>query len=303
MEMNSMTAMGPTPRHLPATGLLVAAALSWGLSTVLSKLALGQLAPLDLLAIELMTGTAFVWLVLMARGGPASLRRWGRYALLGLLEPGLGFALANYGLARTGASQGALLLASESLFAIVLAWLVLGERLRGRVVIAVAVGFAGSLLIGLEPGGGMNTVLGDGLVLASSAAAGASAVLARRVASDHGTDALTVTAVQLLAAMVVAVPLVAAGAATGQSHLASADSSHLLAGVATGIAGSALPFLLYNVAIRDTPVTAAALILNLIPVFGAGLAVAILSERPSVPQLVGGALLVVAATGADETVP
>jgi drug/metabolite transporter (DMT)-like permease len=301
--MSSMTAMRRAPRHLPATGLLVAAALSWGLSTVLSKLALGQLAPLDLLGIELLTGTAVVWMVLLARGGPASLRRWKRFALLGLLEPGLGFALANYGLARTGASQGALLLASESLFAIALAWLVLGERLPGRVGIAVAVGFAGALLIGLEPGGGMNTVLGDGLVLASSAAAGASAVVARRVASDHRTDALTVTAVQLLAATVVAAPLIAAGAATGQSHIGSADSSHLLAGVATGIAGSALPFLLYNVAIRDTAVAAAALILNLIPVFGASLAVAILSERPSMPQLVGGALLVVAATGAEEALP
>jgi drug/metabolite transporter (DMT)-like permease len=301
--MNSMTALRSMPRHLPATGLLAAAALSWGFSTILSKVALRQLAPLDLLAIELVTGTAFVWLVLLARGGPTSLRQWKRFAVLGVLEPGLGFALADYGLARTGASQGALLFASESLFAIVLAWLVLGERLRGRIGIAVAVGFAGSLLIGLEPGGGMNTVLGDGLVLASSAVAGAADVVARRVASDDSADALTVTAVQLLTATVVAAPLIAAGAATGHSHIASADGSHLLAGVATGMAGSALPFLLYNVAIRDTGVTAAALILNLIPVFGAGLAVAILSERPSVLQLAGGAFVVLAAAGAEEAVP
>ena len=301
--MTFVSAPRPLPRHLPATGLLAAAALSWGLSAVLSKLALRQLAPLDLLGIELVIGTAFVWLVLLARGGPASLRQWKHFALLGVLEPGLGFALADYGLARTGASQGALLLASESLFAIVLAWIVLGERLRGRIGIAVAVGFAGSLLIGLEPGGGMNTVLGDGLVLASSAAAGASAVLARRVASNEGADALTVTAVQLLSATVLAAPLIAVGATTGHSHLASADSSYLLAAVATGVAGSALPFLLYNLAIRDTAVTAAALILNLIPVFGAGLAVAILGERPSVPQLAGGALVVLAAAGAEEAAP
>jgi drug/metabolite transporter (DMT)-like permease len=298
-----VTALRPLPRRLPVTGLLVAAALSWGFSTVLSKLALRQLAPLDLLGIELVTGTAFVWVVLLARGGPASLRRWKRFAVLGLLEPALGFALADYGLARTGASQGALLLASESLFAIVLAWIVLGERLRGRIGIAVAVGFAGSLLIGLEPGGTMNTLLGDGLVVASSAAAGASAVVARRIASDESGDALTVTAIQLLAATVLAAPLIAGGVATGHSHLASADGPHLLVAVATGMAGSALPFLLYNVAIRDTAVTVAALILNLIPVFGAGLAVALLSERPSIPQLAGGALVVLAAAGAEEAVP
>jgi len=298
-----MAAPRPMPRHFPATGLLAAAALSWGLSTVLSKLALRQLAPLDVLGIELVIGTAFVWLVLLARGGPASLRQWKRFALLGLLEPGLGFVLADYGLARTGASQGALLLACESLFAIVLAWIVLGERVRGRIGIAVAVGFAGSLLVGLEPGGGINSVLGHGLVLASSAAAGASAVMARRVASDDGADPVTVTAVQLLTATVVAAPLIAVGAATGHSHLASADGPPLLAAVATGAAGSALPFLLYKLAIRDTTVTPAALILNLIPVFGAGLAIAILSERPSVPELAGGALVVLAAAGAQEAVP
>lgn len=286
-------------RRLPATGLLAAAALSWGLSTVLSKVTLGELAPLDLLGVELVTGTASVWLVLLARGGPVGLGGWTRFAVLGLLEPGLGFALADYGLAQTGAAEGALLLASESLFTIVLAWLMLGERLRGRLAIAVGLGFAGSVLVGVGPGGGMNTVLGDALVLAASAAAGASAVAARRIAAGQSAGALTVTAVQLLAATVLAAPLVLVAGATGHSHLAHADAGHLLAAVATGLAGSALPFLLYNAAIRDAAVTAAALILNLIPVFGAGLAVAFLAERPSVAQLVGGAVVLLAALGAD----
>jgi len=56
--------------------------------------------------------------------------------------------------------------------------------------------------------------------------------------------------------------------------LGAADKTHLLAAVATGLLGSAVPFLVYNSAIRDLNVSVAAVILNLIPVFGAGLAVA-----------------------------
>lgn len=258
-------------RRRSAAGLLAGAALSWGLAIVLTKITLEQLAPLDVLFVELVVGAWLMWLVLLKRGGPGALRRWRAFACLGLLEPGLSFVAGDFGLNLTGAADGALLLASESLFAIALAWVVLGERLRGLAATTVAVGFAGSVLIGVAPGGGNASLLGDGLVLIGSASAGAYAVAARRIAADDDADALTVTAVQLLAAAVVSVPLVLAGAAAGHSQLCHADAGHLLAAVATGVAGTALPFLLYNAAIRSVEVTAAALIQNLTPVFGVGL--------------------------------
>ena len=68
---------------------------------------------------------------------------------------------------------------------------------------------------------------------------------------------------------------------------------------ATGVASSALPFLLYNTAIRDVEVTAAALIQNLTPVFGVGLAVVLIGEQLGELQLVGGVLVLVAALAAE----
>ena len=286
-------------RRRGAAGLLAGAALSWGFAIVLTKITLEQLAPLDVLFVELVVGSALLWIVLLKRGGPGALTRWRAFVCLGLLEPGLSFVAGDFGLNLTGAADGALLLASESLFATALAWLVLGERFGPLAAATVWVGFAGSVLIGLAPGGGDASVLGDGLVLVGSAAAGLYSVAARRIAADDDADALTVTAVQLLAAALVSAPLFVAGAAAGHSELRHADAGHLLAAVATGIASSALPFLLYNAAIRDVEVTPAALIQNLTPVFGVGLAVVLIGEHLGPLQLAGGALVLVAALAAE----
>jgi probable blue pigment (indigoidine) exporter len=290
-------------RRPSAQMLVVLAAASWGLGTVMTKVTLAQLAPLDLLGLELLVGTAVVWAALMLRGGPTGLAGWRRFAVLGLLEPGLSFALFDFGLDRTGAVDGALLIAAESVFAVVLAWLLLSERVGPRVALAVGVGFAGSVLVALGESGKGASLLGDVLVLAASASAAGYGVAARRVGSDGGSDPLTVTGVQLLAATIVSLPLVAFGAAGGHSHLQSADAGHLLAGVATGLAGTAVPFLLYNVAIRDIEVTEAALTLNLIPVFAVVLAITLLGEHPSWLELVGGGAIIAAALTAQSGEP
>jgi drug/metabolite transporter (DMT)-like permease len=276
------------------------AAASWALSTVVTKVVLEQLTPLDLLALELAVGTAAVWCVLILRGGPGTLARWRWFALLGVVEPGLSFALFDYGLARTGAADGALLLASESVFSVLLAWLLLAEPVGLRTAFAVALGFCGATAIGLAQAGSGESLLGDGLVLGASLAAAAYGVGARRVASEGDSDPLTVTAVQLLAAAVLAIPFVFTGVQGEPSHIPHADAAHLLAAVATGLLGSAIPFVLYNVAIRDIDVTGAALILNLIPVFGVMLAVVLLDEQLSLVELAGGAAIVFAAFGVED---
>ena len=290
----------PTTVHRPPpAALMVLAAFSWALGIVMTKVTLEQLAPLDVLAAELLVGGSVVWIALLARGGPRRPAGWLSFALLGLLEPGLSYALGDFGLDRTGVADGALLLASESLFTLLLAWSALGERFGPRVGAALALGFGGSVLIGLGESGNGASVLGDALVLGGSAAAAVYAVAARRVASAGDSDPLTVTAIQLLAAAIASAPLVAGGALSGHSAVASADAAHLLAAVATGLLSTAIPFFLYNRAIRDLQVASAALVLNLIPVFGAGLAVVLLMERPGWVQIGGGAIVLIAALGAE----
>jgi drug/metabolite transporter (DMT)-like permease len=268
--------------------LLIVAAASWGTSAVTSKYALEGLTATDLLGIEV--GVAAV-LLIGAAGFTGSLRRtshWRAYAVLAFFEPGLTFALFNSGLAHTSATDGALLVSLETVFAVLLAVLILGERPGAVFFVATAIGFGGAALVSLEGGSTSTSIGGDLLVLASALTAAVFAVLARRVA---GRDAaLTVTAYQFGFALVFAAPVVL----LGNSHLASAGAGHLAAGIATGVLGSAVPFLLYNLAVRTTMASRAAIALNLIPVFGVLAAFAFLGERPGLPQLVGGVLILAA---------
>jgi drug/metabolite transporter (DMT)-like permease len=276
--------------------LTVAAATSWAAATVLTKVALRELTPLDLLGIELFSSACAMGSLLAARGRPFLPRHWSVFAALGVLEPGLSFGLFDYGLSRTGAADGAILIASQSLFGVLLARVLLGERVSRATRTAVAVGFAGSVLVGLAETGHGASLVGDLLVLAASMAAAGSGVGLRRMSA--GADNLAATTTQLIAAALVVAPVILVAESSGTSRLAVADPAHLLAAVATGFLGGAVPFLAFNRAIRDLTVAHAGLILNLIPVLAAGGAVVALGERLHWPEVVGGMLVVGAATAA-----
>jgi drug/metabolite transporter (DMT)-like permease len=287
-------------RRPSGIALLSLAAASWSLATVTTKVTLEQLAPVDLLAVEVAVGASAVWLAVLVRPGPRHVPGglW-RFAVLGVVEPALTFALFDIGIDHTSAANAAVLVAAQSIIAVALASLVLREHMTARVGAAVAFGFAGVVVVGSDGTGHGATLLGDALVLASSVAAAAAAVGARRIGTAGHADAVTVTAWQLLSAAIVAMPPLAVTALAGHSMLGAGDPAHLLAAVATGLLGSALPFLLYNLAIRDVSVSIAAVILNLIPVFGAGLAVLLLGNRLSALQLLGAAAIVLATLVVD----
>ena len=280
-------------RALPVS-LTVVAASSWAVATVLTKVALDELAPFDLLGIELASSAVAMCCLLAARGRPFLPESWPLFAVIGMLEPGLSFGLFDFGLARTGAADGAILIASQSLFGVLLARVLLGERISSLTRAAVTVGFVGSALIGLAENGHGTTLGGDLLVLAASAAAAAAGVGVRRMSAR--ADNLAATTTQLISAALVAGPLIVAADLGGTSRVGTADWGHLLAAVATGLLGGAVPFLAFNLAIRDLTVAHAGLILNLIPVLAAAIAVAALGERLHWPEILGGALVIGAVT-------
>lgn len=273
--------------------LMTGAAASWGVATVTTKVALAQLAPLDLFAVEAGTATVVLWACLFLRGQVGRPHGWRAFAVLGLLNPALSFVLFDLGLTRTGAADGALLLASDAVISALLAWAALGERLTRIGWAALAAGTAGAALVTLQAGGHGASLVGDALVLGSAATAAAYGVGARRFAAE--TDALAATGIQVLTASALAVPLLAFAAASGHSQLEHVDAWHLALAAATGVLGGALPFLLFNQAIRDMTVVSSALIINLVPLLGAALAIGVLGERLAGIQLVGGALVVAAA--------
>jgi len=258
-------------RAIPVS-LTIVAATSWAAATVLTKVALRELMPLELLGVELSTSAIAMGCLLAVRGGPFLPRSWPVFAAIGVLEPGLSF------------------------FGVLLARLLLGERVSRLTRAAIAAGFAGTALVGLAETGHGASLVGDLLVLAASVAAAGSGVGVRRMSAE--ADNLAATTTQLFAAALFAVPVVVIAGGGATTGFAGADPAHVIAAIATGLLGGAVPFLAFNLAIRRLTVAHAGLILNLIPVLAAGGAVIALGERLHWPEIVGGALVVGAATAA-----
>ena len=110
---------------------LVVAAACWGGATVISKRALDEIEPLTLLPLELTVSVAvlaFAVLVRRERVGWSSEMR--RLSALGVLNPGLAYALSLAGLARVDASVSVLLWALEPV-------LILGSAALAGVVLVV----------------------------------------------------------------------------------------------------------------------------------------------------------------------
>ena len=265
------------------------ACVSWGLSTALTKIALQQLTPVDLFGLEIVLSAVPLALLAVARGA-----RLGRPSpvvlLLGVLEPGLTYLLFDLGVRRTDASHAALLLALDTPATLVLAVAFLRERVDLPLMTSLALTVGGSVLVTWRTDGANSSVTGDVLVIASACTAAAFAVLARHVAGTR--EPVVLTAVQMLGALMVAVPVFVTSFARGDSRLGGADGAHVAVAIAVGLLGGVIPFLLFNRAITQLTAARASLIGVLVPVLGAGASALLLGERITRLAAIGGVLAI-----------
>ena len=166
---------------------LVAAAGCWGAATAISKRAVDEIAPLTLLPIELVVSVAVLGIG-AAVTGDRTLPRTNRAALgwLGVLNPGLAYALSLAGLARITASASALLWAIEPIMILVLAWLVVRQRPKAAMFTLAAIALLGVVLVVGQPDVQLSTV-GVMLTLTGVGACALYTVLSSKYLGDEST--------------------------------------------------------------------------------------------------------------------
>jgi drug/metabolite transporter (DMT)-like permease len=247
---------------------LVLAAACWGTGTVVSKQAVAEIAPLTLLPIQLGASVAFLLVLTRARGVPLPTGREGRLlGRLGLLNPGLAYALSLIGLAEITASLSVLLWATEPLFILALAAVVLGERIGMAILAPSAVAIAGLGLVVLDPAAGGST-MGIVLTVAGVVVCAVYTVATRKwlLGSD---STFGVVLAQQLYALGFAVVVVVALAATGRQMLpAQVSPVGLASAAASGLLYYAFAYSFYLAALRHVRASIAAASFYLIPVFG-----------------------------------
>jgi probable blue pigment (indigoidine) exporter len=287
----------PTPTSIRHVLMLVGATACWGGGTVLSKQALDRgVAPLTLLVIELAASCLLlVSLMLLLYGawtrGPAL----GKLAVLGVLNPGLAYALGLLGLVSVSASMAVLLWATEPVLILLLAILVLRERVAAATVAAIAAALVGVLLVIYRPGAA-GDVIGIALTVAAVTACGCYTVLTRRLLLDDSS--LVVVLSQQAAALTFAIVVAGLASATGVMALGlPSDAGTWALAAASGMVYYGFAFWFYIGGLRGVPASIAGAFLPLIPVFGLA-AGYLVGDRLLDRQWLGASLVIVAAIAA-----
>ena len=152
--------------------LLIATSVGWGLNWPVTKHLLTELPPLSVRGISGLIGAGL--LALLAIAFKQSLRvpraQWPRLLLLSILNVTSWMALMGLALVYLPASEAAVMAYTMPVWASVLAWPILRERISLLRVIALAMALAG--LVALMGGGGIDATYGKlpGILLALTGA-------------------------------------------------------------------------------------------------------------------------------------
>ncbi len=269
---------------------LVGATACWGVGTVISKHALATIEPLTLLAVQLLSSTLFLLGAVRIRHSrlvwTSDLRRLGA---LGVLNPGLAYALGLLGLRSISASMSVLIWAVEPVLILVLAAILLSERVSAPRAAALAMAVLGVVLVVYRAGARGSTV-GVMLTVAAVMACALYTVAARGLLTDD--DPLVVVLVQQAAALGFA-GLVLAGAAgtVGVSGIGAVSAAALVWAVVSGLLYYGIAFWLYLTGLGNMSASAAGSFLPLVPVFGVTAAM-LVGDRLDLRQWIGAAIVV-----------
>jgi probable blue pigment (indigoidine) exporter len=242
---------------------------------------------LTLLPIQLATSLVVLLALMRIRG--ISLRGGDAPPLLGrlgILNPGIAYALGLLGLVTISASLSVMIWALEPLMILVLAGLVLRERIGPGLVAISALAVAGMVLVLYDPAssGQLPGVL---LSLAGVGCCAAYTIIARRWIRASDSTAQVVATQQAYALVFAVVVLVGASLFFGGIQIPAAAPIAWASALVSGVLYYAAAYWLYLSALRRVPASIAAISFYLIPVFGVAGGLTLLDEQFEMRQWLG----------------
>lgn len=262
---------------------LVALAALWGAAFLFMRVAAPAFGPFALVFVRVAGASLLLMPLLAARGEMAALRKhWKLIAVVGLTNSALPFLCFAYAALSINAGLSAIFNSATPLFAAIVAWLWLGDRMTPVRVLGLAIGFTGVLWIGWDkadfrPGG-------SAWAIAACLVATACYSISPNLAKRHlgGVPPLAVaTGSQVAATVLVAVPALIAwpsGAPSANAWLMAA----LLALLCTGLA-----YILYFRLIANAGPANAVAVTYIIPIFAVLWGGVFLGEELTLPLALG----------------
>jgi drug/metabolite transporter (DMT)-like permease len=268
----------------------LAAASIWGGMYVVSKVVLEIIPPFSLVSLRLILGEFTLFVVLLFRGIPEfSGRQFRQVLAVGFVGYGVSLSLQFVGTKLSTAANGSLVTSATPAFVLVFAWLLLGENITTRRLLALFLATLGVIAV-IDP---RSVQLNPGLFLGNLALIGAAvtwalySVLVRKVTQNM--DVVLFSMVAFIGGLPVSLP---AGAWELHTFGAGEFTPSVLAGVLfLGIISTALAMVLWNTAFALVDASLASLTFFAQPVVGTFLGWLFLGERITPLFLLGGILI------------
>jgi drug/metabolite transporter (DMT)-like permease len=193
----------PRDRWLLPLGLLILSS-TWGYTWVIAKQALDYAPPFAFAAERSIGGALALFVVLKFLGRPLKLIAPGTTLAIGLAQITGFMALSTWALVEGGPGKTAVLIFTMPIWVLLLAWPILGERIRGPQWLAAISTLAGLLLI-IEPWNMHTSLFSKFLGVTAALCWAIGTVLIKRLRARQPVDLLSLTAWQMLLG---AVPLI-----------------------------------------------------------------------------------------------
>jgi len=289
-EVSGEASPGPNRRRLPRSTYLAGIALLllalvWGYSWVVAKVGVGQTQPFTFAALRNLSAALLLLLVAAVMRRPIRPKALGWLVLLGLLQTTGMVGFAMWALEEGGAGKTSVLVYTMPFWLLLMAWIVLGEQIRGVQWVAVTCALAG--LVALLSPWRLDGVMSSALAVASGLCWAASAVVVKLMRNRHSFDLLSLTGWQMLFG---AIPLVLIAALTFRE--APEWSGSFVAALSYQIVLSeALGWFLWLYVLKTLPASTAGVAVLATPVVAAVAAWAQLGERPGTSEAIGMGLI------------
>jgi len=269
--------------------MLVVLSVAWGLTWPAMRIALNEIPPFSMRTVSLSLGAGFLLaIVALQRRSFAlgSLRDWVHLVIAAVLNI-VGFTmLSAFALLMAATSRVTILSYTMPIWAAVFAYFVLGEPLNRARVLALALCVAGIAIL-IWPLARDGIPAGLLLAVATGASWGAGTVYLKWARIDG--DPVAIAAWQLTIGFVIVV--IGLPFAEGVPHFEQAHAPAWFGTLFTGIVGSGFAYLLWFKIVGRLPAITASLGILSVPVVGVAATALLLGERPTVPDMIGFALI------------
>ena len=277
-------------RMSPRTwALLIVLSFLWGVSFFFNEIAIREVPPLTISMVRVGGAALVFWLFILATGRvmPRSLRLWGAFLIMGVLNNAIPFSLIAYAQIEITSSLASIIISTTPLFAVVIAGLVLpDERLTLRRFLSAIIGFCGIVIMigpSVLTGIGSN-VIAQFAMLGAALFYALSTIYARRFKEEGLAPSVLVTGQVTMSSLF----LIPVALYFDQSFSIGLPSWEVI-GALLGITflSTALAYIIYFKILSVAGATNVTLVAFLIPISAILLGVGILRETLTLDQFFG----------------